>query len=294
MENAGIHEYGITCIPEKILWFDVQNVSKVPHDAQTAIVCLFPYYIKCEHLNISRYAAVDDYHIICMDMMTNAISKLQKIFPGEYAAFVDNSPFDEVSLAIQAGLGIRGKNGLLITPKYGSWVFIGEIVTDVKFDDSNILKSTDDDNILKSTDETSCSSFENEYKQNKYEINEHKYEKDLCDKCNLCVKNCPTGALTYENFDRKKCISYLTQKKGELTEKEQAMIKSGASAWGCDICQEICPNNFIVQETNISQFKNNFTPIINESNLEHLMKTKPFKWRGEKVVKRNLHIINKK
>ena len=107
--------------------------ERLPKNAETVIMMAFPYKVKEEPpKNISRYAAVPDYHTVLKPILTAATEQLKAAFPtAQFAAFQDNSPIPEVYAAAAAGLGVRGKNGLLIHKKYGSWVFLGEIVTDL-------------------------------------------------------------------------------------------------------------------------------------------------------------------
>lgn len=107
--------------------------ARIPQRAKSVIVCLFPYHVaEPQRRNISRYAMVEDYHIVAGNMLKAACERLKSAFPeNEFVFFTDNSPIREVSSAVRAGLGVLGKNGLLIHPKYGSFVFIGEIVTDL-------------------------------------------------------------------------------------------------------------------------------------------------------------------
>lgn len=136
---------------------DCRAKARIPQSARTVIICAFPYKIKDEApKNISRYAAVPDYHPICERYLTLAQNKLKKQFPkSQFEIFVDNSPIPEVSAAAAAGLGVRGDNGLLITEKYGSFVFLGEVVTDLYIE---------------------C---ENNYRE--------------CESCGLCTAACPVG-----------------------------------------------------------------------------------------------------
>lgn len=107
--------------------------KRLPNDPKRIIVVLFPYKVERQPpQNISRYAAVPDYHTVCGEMLEKATRQLQTLFPdNRFAWFIDNSPIPEVQAAVLAGLGVKGDNGLLINPTYGSYVFIGEIVTDL-------------------------------------------------------------------------------------------------------------------------------------------------------------------
>jgi epoxyqueuosine reductase len=112
---------------------DCRAKQRLPEASKTVICFAFPYKVKDEApKNISRYAAVPDYHGICIEKLEKVAAELKKAYPEhEFACFADNSPIPEVYASAAAGLGVRGKNGLLITEKYGSFVFLGEIVTDL-------------------------------------------------------------------------------------------------------------------------------------------------------------------
>ncbi len=127
-------EYGVcdfSAVEDKLI--NCRNKEKLPNNAKSIILFAFPYKINDEKpKNISRYAAVADYHIIVMEYLNSIIDDLKKEYPNnKFVGFTDNSPIPEVFAAVNAGLGVRGKNGLLINDKYGSFVFIGEIVTDL-------------------------------------------------------------------------------------------------------------------------------------------------------------------
>ena len=108
--------------------------ARIPEGSKTVICFAFPYKIEENPpKNISRYAAVPDYHVVCgkiLEKITAALRERNKDNRFEY--FVDNSPIPEVYAASRAGLGFIGKNGLLITERFGSFVFLGEIVTDME------------------------------------------------------------------------------------------------------------------------------------------------------------------
>ena len=122
------------------------------------IVAAFPYKVKeLPPKNISRYAAVCDYHEVVKLYLGKAAENLKKMFPeNSFEAFCDNSPINERLAAAKAGLGVLGKNGLLITKEYGSFVFLGEIVCDIQ-------------------------------------TNAPIHEITYCNMCSLCEKNCPVS-----------------------------------------------------------------------------------------------------
>ena len=120
--------------------------ARIPVGSKTVICFAFPYKIEGNPpKNISRYAAVPDYHVVCgkiLEKITAALRERNKDNKFEY--FIDNSPIPEVYAASRAGLGRIGKNGLLITERFGSFVFLGEIVTDLEIkSDTNVTTCAD-------------------------------------------------------------------------------------------------------------------------------------------------------
>ena len=201
---------------------------------------------------------VPDYHLVLQNLLSEMCSKLKSHFPDcEFVPFADNSPIPEVKASAFSGIGVVGKNSLLINKKYGSWVFIGEIVTDL---------------------DVKCDNFTPAIKH--------------CIGCNRCVESCPVNAI-YENggIDAEKCLSAVTQRKGELTEGEISAIFQSGCIWGCDICQEVCPMNFKAEYSPIKEFSENCVFTLTEKTP---IKKKAFGWRGRGVINRNLGIISDK
>ena len=230
--------------------------KRLPENAQSILVTLFPYYLGEDAYadsNISRYAVVPDYNDFLRDLLTEAADRLTELYPGEqFVAFCGNSPLPEVAAAVRAGLGTRGRNSLLLTEKYGSWVFIGEIVTTMHLPPA----------------------------QN---------ELHLCDGCDLCIRACPTGALSENGFDETLCLSAITQQKKPLTKEQEEMIRQTGCAWGCDICQKACPKNRGAEKTEIELFLNGI-----KMRAEHGddLTGRAYGWRGAKVIERNLDILD--
>lgn len=228
--------------------------SRLPENAKSVIVACFPYLLEKSHytgLNISKYAVVTDYHKVAFSRLEKAVQKLKEIYPeNNFSVFADNSPVPEVKAACLAGLGVRGMNSLLITEKYGSYVFIGEIVTDIDF--------------------------------------EHKEQNEkTCIKCGKCIRACPSSALKETGFGREKCLSEITQKKKELSEEEIRLMTECGCVWGCDICQDICPMNRNAAVTGIEEFLSSPVPHISEGcSLEN----RAYEWRGRKVIDRNISL----
>lgn len=229
---------------------------------KSVIIFLIPYYTGAG-VNISRYAVSRDYHLAIKDINSGLIEMLSEKFPGaSFHSYGDHSPLDERHAAISAGLGILGDSGLLINEKYGTYVFISDVVCDVAPELLDAKKSAE--------------------------------ELRRCISCGACKKACPTGILRGEGTE---CLSFITQKKGELCEAEAALMKKYNTAWGCDECQSSCPYNRDAKITPV--------PFFHEARIEELtseilsgmskeqFKSRAFAWRGRKTVERNLKIIER-
>lgn len=207
-------------------------VARVPLNAKSIMMFAFPYLVR-EHdkpKNISYYASVKDYHIVVMDILKEISTHLKEVFP-EYSfePFSDNSPIKEVKASQLAGLGCIGKNGLLITKKYGSYVFLGEIVTDMPLDTTSYH--------------------------------------EVCVGCNMCQKFCPTHSINDGVINQDTCLSANTQKKGELPLEVKSLMVECNTAWGCDICQMYCPMNRFAHETYIKEFLDTANHYLTQDNI---------------------------
>ena len=143
-----------------------------------------------------------DYHAV---IKTKA-QKVMDLYPEiKYKILVDNHALDDRLMAYKAGLGFFGKNSLLINPELGSYFFIGLILIDQLLEADEAIAND-------------------------------------CGECKRCIKACPNQAINKTGYlNSLRCRSYLTQKKGDLTDQEQLMI--GNSVFGCDICAKVCPYN---------------------------------------------------
>jgi epoxyqueuosine reductase len=157
---------------------------------------------------IARYAWGDDYHTVIQDRLDRLLAWLREAagpsFEGR--AYVDTGPVQERVYAQHAGIGWIGKNTCVINPALGSWLFLSEIICNLPLvPDAPTL--------------------------------------DRCGTCTLCLDACPTGALVEPyTLDSTRCISYLTiELKGPIPSVQREDI--GAHAYGCDVCQEVCPWN---------------------------------------------------
>ena len=162
--------------------------------------------------NVARYARGEDYHRVVRRHLRKVVERIRPLAPqgSHFRVCVDTAPLLERDVAVRAGLGGLGKNGLLIVPGVGSNVVLGELLTDVA------LAPT---------------------------ANPRDAEGDLCRSCTACLDACPTQAfLAPRLLDARKCLSYLTiEKRGPLTPDEDAAL--GGRLFGCDVCQDVCPWN---------------------------------------------------
>ena len=234
----------------------VRSRRRIPDKCTRAVAMVFPYYNKNAFGgNISAYCSVKDYHTVVMMQLKSICADLQEKYPEHsFVPFVDSSPVDEVDMAVKAGLGVKGRNSLLITPHSGSWVFIGEILTTLPLP-------------------TVC------------------HKNSGCLDCGLCVKACPGGAIT-DGVCTEKCASHISQKKGRLSEEETAILAKARTVFGCDICQTVCPmNRRAVQQDNL--FSEDIQNTIDPVTLPQVYKSRPYGWRGLSVLERNLEIYSK-
>ncbi len=206
-------------------------------DARSIISVALNYYSGEAHTKnsdsgkISRYAWGDDYHEILEAKLDALTAVLQTLSPGTQAkAYVDTGPVMEKAWAARAGLGWQGKHTNLITKEFGSWVFLGEIITDLNLDPDEPIA-------------------------------------DFCGSCTACIEACPTDAIVEPYVvDSNKCLSYLTiEHKGEIP----AEFHSKMEQWiyGCDICQDVCPWNTFQQQTEEEGFRpreGNVEPVLND------------------------------
>jgi len=159
-------------------------------------------------IKVARYARGQDYHKVIEDRLLELIEWMEdrSQVPFEAAHFVDKHQVQERVFAHHAGIGWIGKNSCVINHDLGSWMFLSGIATSLVLEaDAPAL--------------------------------------DQCGACTLCIDACPTGALVdARELDATRCISYLTiETAGDIPEALRAQI--GNHAYGCDICQDVCPWN---------------------------------------------------
>lgn len=169
---------------------------------------------------ISRYAYGKDYHYVLKDKFKIMLQYItEQIGEVHGRAFVDSAPVMDKVWAKKSGLGWVGKHSNILTKDSGSYFFIGELILDIELDTDGPIK-------------------------------------DYCGTCTRCIDACPTSAITEPyQVDGSKCISYLTI---ELKDQIPSEFKEQMQGWafGCDICQEVCPWNRFAKPIN----KNEFSP----------------------------------
>jgi epoxyqueuosine reductase len=195
--------------------------------ARTVIILLKNYYTPHAHPEssgsgkISRYAWGDDYHDVIGSRLKSLEAFMKVRFPGaETKSSVDTSAVMEKQWAVRAGLGWMGKHSNLITKDLGSWVFIGEILTDLEL-------------------EYSTETVENH-----------------CGTCTACIDACPTDAIVSDYVvDSGRCISYATIESRASLMPEEFAGKLDGWLYGCDICQDVCPWNRFQKVTSEKAFE---------------------------------------
>lgn len=227
-------------------------------EPKTAIVFAFGYYVNHKPGNVSRYAWGKDYHVVAKEKM-KPITELLQREGWQAESYADVGSLNERLLAKLSGLAFIGRNQMAISTRLGSYFFIGYILTDCQI-------------------EPDCENTQE------------------CLGCGKCMDVCPLGAISDEGFSQERCLSYITQKKGDLTDAEAEVLANNGMVWGCDNCQSVCPHNENVEETEIDEFKNNLITnlqIEDMSNKEfaRMFGQRAFAWRGKGVLLRNQKCI---
>ena len=255
LNSHQIRSFGI-CSYEGISQFlPCRNRERIPENAKSVIVCAFPYSTG-EHpgANVCKYAMVPDYHVVVRQLLNEAARELEEAFEASFVGFADVSALPERECALSSGLGFPGVNGLTIHPEYGTFFVIGELVTDYLFPFDVPMTA-------------------------------------VCMQCGACIRACPAGAISRDKIDYTRCLSEVTQRKGELTEEEQNLIRKNGLMWGCDSCQNCCPHNRNLPLTYLQEFSSDVEPVVTRENLNRLCKTRAFGYKGKTLLKRNLELI---
>lgn len=204
-----------------------QNIQAVMPDIQSVVCVALNYYTPVERSTgqaygkISRYAWGRDYHKVFHKKLKALADWLQAQADGiQVRYYADTGPVQDKVWAQQAGLGWIAKNGNLITREYGSWVFLGEVLTTLKLPPDRPHTAH-------------------------------------CGTCTRCLEACPTGAIPQPHVvDANRCIAYHTIE--NRTAEIPAAIAANMQGWvaGCDICQDVCPwNQRFAQPSDVPDFE---------------------------------------
>jgi epoxyqueuosine reductase len=208
---------------------------------------------------LSRSAWGEDYHRVLNRRLERLADWLAERVPeARTLSMVDTGALSDRAVAERAGIGWSGKNTMILTREWGSWVYLGEMITNLPLPPDKPVE-------------------------------------DSCGECTRCIDACPTGALVGPGeLDAQKCISFLTQTKGTLS--EEVMLKIGNRLYGCDTCQIVCPVNRgkdarqhaeLIPDAEVA--KPLLRPLLKMGNREFKEKfgSSAASWRGRKPIQRN-------
>lgn len=255
--------------------FEEANIEKrteptlLMHDVQSIVAIAIAYPSKMENAPAGkkgerrgifcRASWGTDYHTVLRDKLKQLESWLQEKVPNvKIESMVDTGALSDRAVAERAGLGWSGKNTSIITPEFGSYVYLGEMLTNIPFEPSVPME-------------------------------------DQCGDCQLCIDVCPTGAIVEAGtLNSKKCIAFLTQTKDFLPNEYRTKI--GNRLYGCDTCQTVCPKNKGKINWLHEEFQPDpeiakplLKPLLTMSNREFKEKFGHVSgsWRGKKPIQRN-------
>ena len=203
----------ISCHPETLL-----------PDARTVVSAALAYYVPAREPApgegvLPRYTWADRYA-----ELRGKLDELGRSLGGAYRVLVGANQHVDREGAVRAGVGFYGKNTMVITRRYGSWVVLGALVTDVEIDAGAPLDPG-------------------------------------CGSCTLCIDACPTDALDEPGvLDATRCLSYWTQSPKPIPEEHRAAL--GSQVYGCDICQTVCPWNRGVEKRRAGEVAAGAEPVV--------------------------------
>jgi epoxyqueuosine reductase len=244
------------------------NPTLLVDDAKSVVSLLLNYYPEklqnTDSYKISKYAYGQDYHFVIKEKLKEFLFSIQSTI-GEVSgrAFVDSAPVLDKAWGAKSGLGWIGKNSNLLTQKVGSFYFIAELIIDLDLDYDNPTT-------------------------------------DHCGTCTACIDACPTEAIVAPYVvDGSKCISYFTI---ELKENIPEEMKGKFDDWafGCDVCQDVCPWNKFSKAHNEPLFNPNPELLsmskkdwieITEETFKAVFKNSPLKRAKFQGLKRNIDFL---
>lgn len=236
------------------------NPTLLVEGCRSIVVVAQNYFPNTVSPHISKYAQGKDYHRVVKDKLFLLLEYINTHAPIKGRAFCDSAPVLERYWAVQAGIGTCGRNRQLIIPGIGTHFFLGELFIDAEAEYDTPLTE------------------------------------NLCNNCNACIRNCPTGALSENSFDARRCLSYLTiEYRGELPPESSKLL--GECFYGCDKCQNVCPHNKMAQPHNEPQFtpsnellamQNNDWESLTKEQFDNLFKDSAVQRCGYEQLMRNI------
>ncbi len=246
---------------------DPQKLVPGAKSVITVMLNYFPEILQPDGVpKISKYAYGQDYHEVIRKKLNEFYQILQSSI-GQFSGrgFVDSAPVLERAWARKSGLGWIGKNGNLINKKNGSFFFIATLITDLN------LQADD------------------------------AYARDYCGSCTRCIESCPTGAILPEKvIDGSKCISYFTIELKDALIPDKMKGQFDNWAFGCDVCQDVCPWNRFSSPHNVEEFKPIHAIVdysakdweeLTEEKFKIIFKNSPIKRTKFSGIKRNLQFL---
>lgn len=248
--------------------------TKLVEGAKTVVSLIYNYYPEQKlpetegSIKLAKYAYGEDYHEVIREKLNHFLEILrEEIGSIEGRGFVDSAPVMERQWAQKAGLGWIGKNSLLLNKQRGSFFFLAELIIDLEVSPDTPLA------------------------------------KDYCGTCTACVDACPTDAIVGNGVvDGSKCISYLTiELKDAIPMEFQGKMDNWA--FGCDICQDVCPWNRFSKphqeekfklHPDLVEFTNRDWQEITEETFRKVFKKSAVKRTKFKGLKRNLDFLKLK
>ena len=250
-ENEGDYGHGITCSERDEGGVKITVLKIAGEEGERILKKSRGTYVTIETGKL--WLRDDDFFSKAAGILSEEIRKMaSELAPGYDSALI-------------AGLGVRGDNGLLINEKYGSYIFIGDTVTDIS---PEVLGAV-----------TPVTPGE-------------------CLHCGACRRACPSGALQNGCVDLTRCLSDLTQSKQPLTPEQEDALRRHPLVWGCDRCSEVCPLNRGVPETSNPAFREMRMTALTLADVDGLTRReflsrypdRAFTWRGPKPLIRNLKL----
>lgn len=203
-----------------------------------------------------------DYHVVLRERLNKLTTFIKEKFPAlESKLMVDTGELSDRAVAERAGIGFSGKNAAIITEEFGSFVYLGELITNISFTPDSPVE-------------------------------------DSCGDCTICMDACPTGALVQGGqLNAQRCLAYLTQTKDFVPDEFRNKI--GTRIYGCDTCQAVCPRNKQIDfhlhselEPEPEVAKPKLKPMLRISNRDFRAKFGHLSgfWRGKNPLQRNAMI----